>query len=101
MIAFLFAVAPTGLIIRPGSIRARSDKPVSPATFDPADSRVSKVDYFSGPGANANSGLKKSSAERSITFLLDALPQMPLPQKREVPPPRPTPAQFFLGSLTL
>ena len=57
------------------------------------------VDYFNGPGANANSGLKKISAERSITFLLDALPQMPLPQKREVrqlPPPPPYPRPMLI-----
>ena len=90
MIAFL-AVAPTGLIIRGPSIRPRTGKPVSATIFDPADNRVSKVDYFNGPGANPNSGLKKISAERSITFLLDTLPQVPLPQKREVPPPPPLP----------
>ena len=63
--------------------------PAMKTTFDPADNRASKVNYFNGPGANANSGLKKISAERNITFLLDALPQVPLPQKREVPPPPP------------
>ena len=77
----------------------RSGKPVSAATFDPKDGRVSKVDYFNGPGASANCGLKKVSAERSITFLLDYVPQMPLQQKREVRQrgsclrPSPTPAQ--------
>jgi hypothetical protein len=100
MSAFIFAViAPTGLVIRFPSIRPRSGKPVSAATFDPKDGRVSKVDYFNGPGANANSGLKKISAERSITFLLDALPQMPLPQKREVrqlPPPPPYPRPMLI-----
>ena len=98
MIAFL-AVALTGLIIRGPPIRPRSGKPVSATTFDPKDGRVSKVDYFNGPGANANSGLKKISAERSVTFLLDALPQMPLPQKREVrqlPPPRPYPRPMLI-----
>jgi hypothetical protein len=100
MSAFIFAViAPTGLVVRFPSIRPRSGKPVSAATFDPKDGRVSKVDYFNGPGANANSGLKKISAERSITFLLDALPQTPLPQKREVrqlPPPPPYPRPMLI-----
>lgn len=98
MIAFL-AVALAGLIIRGPPIRPRSGKPVSATTFDPKDGRVSKVDYFNGPGANANSGLKKISAERSVTFLLDALPQMPLPQKREVrqlPPPPPYPRPMLI-----
>ena len=93
----LFAL--TGLIIRGPPTRPRSGKPVSATTFDPKDGRVSKVDYFNGPGASANCGLKKVSAERSITFLLDYVPQMPLQQKREVRQrgsclrPSPTPAQ--------
>jgi hypothetical protein len=101
MSAFIFAViAPTGLVIRFPSIRPRSGKPVSAATFDPKEGRVSKVDYFNGPGANASSGLKKISAERSITFL----PQMPLPQKREVrqlPPPPPYPRPMAQSSSPL
>jgi hypothetical protein len=93
----LFAL--TGVIIRGPPTRPCSGKPVSATTFDPKDGRVSKVDYFNGPGASANCGLKKVSAERSITFLLDYVPQMPLQQKREVRQrgsclrPSPTPAQ--------
>ena len=92
------AIAPSALVSFP-RMRPRSDKPVCAATFDPKDGRVSKVDYFNGPGANPNSGLKPISAERSITFLLDALPQMPLPQKREVrqlPPPPPLPRPMLI-----
>jgi hypothetical protein len=48
-----------------------------------------------------DAGLKKISAERTTTFLLDAISQMPHPQKRVVPPPPPYPrgpilTQFFL-----
>lgn len=98
----LAAVAPAGLIVRGPLVQPRSPKPVG-ATFDPADNRVSNVDYFTGPGAKANTGLKKASAERSITFVLDAFPKMPLPQKREVPPPPPAPpcTRPTLGSLPL
>ena len=67
--------------------------PAMKTTFDPADNRASKVNYFNGPGANANSGLKKISAERSIIFLLDALPQVCLCRRSaRCLRPRPTPA---------